>query len=115
MERSSGSRSGRFRVQVHAAPAWLWRLETSRDQELVGSRGRQVETHQSCEDCERSECCGFVGMFFCGKRLARSHETHQLRADRQPGTRACRSKLLVTTPAATASCIKDCQAEGGCW
>ena len=40
-------------------------FETSRDQEFVGSRGRQVETHQSCEDCERSECCRFVGMFLC--------------------------------------------------
>ena len=37
MGRSSGSRIGRFRMQVHAVPAWLWRFETSRDQELVGS------------------------------------------------------------------------------
>ena len=51
-------------------------------------------------------------MFLCGKRLSRSHETHEVRADRQPGTRSCRSKLSVTTPSATALGIKDCQAEG---
>ena len=34
-------------------------------QEAVKSK-----THQSCEDCERSECCRFVGMFLCDKHLA---------------------------------------------
>ena len=112
VERSSGSRSGRFRMRICAASALFWRFQTSRDQELVGSRGRQVETHQSSEDCESSECCRFSGVFLCDKHLTRSHETHQLRADRQPGTRS-RSEQSLTTPTVTALGIKDCQAEGG--
>ena len=27
-------------MQVYAAPAWLWRFETSREQELADSRGK---------------------------------------------------------------------------
>ena len=52
--RFSGSSSERFRRQVHAAQARLWRPATCR-------RGRQVETYQCCDDCERSECCRFTG------------------------------------------------------
>ena len=103
MKRSSGSRavdaSARKSMLLRHGSGGLTHLETKNlwVQETVKSTHIKV-----CEDCERSECCRFSGMFLCDKHLARSHETHQLRPDRQPGTSSCRSELSLTTPAVTA-------------
>ena len=106
-------------MQVHAALAWLWRFETSREnlwvQEAVKSKHIKVVKIAREVNAADSLAC------FSATHILRDHETRQLRADRQPGTRSCRSELSLAYPAVTVLGIKDCQAEGAgegvcvCW
>ena len=104
MGRSSGSRIGRFRVK-HLETKNLW---------VQG--GLQVETHQSCEDSERSELLQIRWHVFSATNILRDHMrlVNCELIDHQEHFLVGVS-FSLTYPVVTALGIKDCQAEGSCW